>query len=46
MSLDVESLYTNVPITEAIELATNLVYEQDDTPPFDKETCRELLKLC
>ena len=46
VSLDVESLYTNVPITEAIELATNLIYEQDDTPPFDKETCRELLKLC
>ena len=46
VSLDIESLYTNVPITEAIELATDLIYEQDDTPPFDKETCRELLELC
>ena len=46
VSLDIESLYTNVPIIEAIELATNLIYEQDDTPPFDKETCRELLELC
>ena len=35
VSLDIESLYTNVPIIEAIELATNLIYEQDDTPPFD-----------
>ena len=46
VSLDVESLYTNVPVKEAIDLATNLIYECEEVPPFDKETCRELLMLC
>ena len=35
ISLDVKSLYTNVPVDEAIELATKLAYDGLEPPPFE-----------
>ena len=37
ISLDLKSLYTNVPVDEAIRLAADLVYEIDKIPEFSKE---------
>ena len=45
MSLDVKSLYTNVPVEESIELAADLVYSRDVVPDFSRATFVELLKL-
>ena len=43
----VVSLYTNVPVEEAIEVCTDLLYSgEHQIPPVDKETFKELLKLC
>ena len=42
ISLDVKSLYTNVPVNESITLAADLVYE---IPTYTKETFVSLLKL-
>jgi hypothetical protein len=46
-SFDVESLYTNVPVEEAIEIALNYIYKPGKTIdiPFDKEQMRILLNL-
>ena len=38
ISLDVTSLFTNVPVEESIQLCANLLYESDKVPPVDKET--------
>ena len=32
-SLDVENLFTNVPVTETIEIFCNKVYNNPDIPP-------------
>ena len=40
-------MYTNVPVEEAIEVCTDLLYSgEHQLPPVDKETFKELLKLC
>ena len=47
MSFDVSSLYTNVPVYEAMEECTNLFYSgRYKKPPVDKQTFRELLESC
>ena len=46
VSFDVVSLYTNVPVLEAIQIAADRLYSGDfDLPPVTKETFIELLKL-
>ena len=46
ISFDVSSLYTNVPVNEAINDASNLLYSgRYETPPADKETFIALTKL-
>ena len=46
ISFDVSSLYTNVPVNEAINDAANLLYfGRYETPPVDKETFIALTKL-
>ena len=37
-SMDVESLYTNVPVVEAILLAADKLYASDKQPSIDKDT--------
>ena len=37
VSLDVKSLYTNVPVEEAIQLAVQMVYENPERPPVEKK---------
>ena len=47
VSFDVVSLYTNVPVLEAIEECTNLLYsDKYRKPPVDKETFKRLLNVC
>ena len=47
VSFDVTSLYTNVPVYEAIDDCTNLLYSGNyKKPPIDKHTFKELLKIC
>ena len=46
ISFDLSSLYTNVPVNEAINDAANLLYSgKYETPPVDKETFIALTKL-
>ena len=40
-----KSLYTNVPVDEAIELATKLAYDGLEPPPFDRAVFQKLLHL-
>ena len=44
-SMNVESLYTNVPLMEAILLAADKLYASDKQPPMDKETFIRLLSV-
>ena len=47
ISFDVVSLYTNVPVQEAIDTCADLLYSGNyQLPPVDKETFKELLQLC
>ena len=47
MSFDVSSLYTNVPLKEAIEDCTELLYSgKYPKPPVDRQTFVELVSLC
>ena len=47
LSFDVVSLYTNVPVQEAIEVCSDLLFSgKYELPPVDKETFKELLELC
>ena len=47
VSFDVSSLYTNVPVQEAIDTVADLLYSgEHQLPPVDKATFKELLKLC
>ena len=47
VSFDVSSLYTNVPVQEAIDVCPDLLYSgKHELPPVDKETFKELLRLC
>ena len=46
VSFDVVSLYTNVPVLEAIDVAADRLYCGDfEVPPVSKETFTELMKL-
>ena len=45
MSLDVKSLYTNVPVDESIKMAADLVYSRPSIPEFSKDTFITLLGL-
>ena len=46
VSFDVTSLYTNVPVTEAIDVCTDLLYSgKYPVPPVDKETFRTLAQI-
>ena len=47
-SLDVESLFTNVPVEETISMMCNKVYRDDSTPalPIPEDSLRDLLRLC
>ena len=51
VSLDVESLFTNVPVVEAIGRASDMLFDraidwaEGKQPPFNKETFKELLML-
>ena len=46
VSFDVSSLYTNVPVNEAIQVCADLLYSgKYEHPPIDKETFTELLQL-
>ena len=47
-SLDVESLFTNVPIDDTIRIIVHSVYEHPTMPPprFPKETLKKLLEIC
>ena len=44
-SLDVRSLYTNVPVNEAIELALSKLYNSDQVHEMPTSTLKTLLKL-
>jgi len=47
ISFDVTSLYTNVPLQEAIHDCTELLYSgQYQKPSVDRETFKELVTLC
>ena len=47
VSFDVVSLYTNVPLIEAIKVCADLLYSgKYEQPPVDKETFVELLTIC
>ena len=45
VSRDVTSLYTNVPVADAIEIAVQKVYLQNEPPPLQKEVFKRLLQL-
>eukprot|EP00794_Sanderia_malayensis_P010390 gene10390-11471_t len=47
VSFDVTSLYTNVPLHEAIDDCTELLYSgRYEEPPVDRETFKELVSIC
>ena len=47
-SLDVESLFTNVPVKDTIDIIIENVYQHPtiDKPPIPKEMMKELLLIC
>ena len=45
LPLDVKSLYTNVPLREAINIALRSFYARDDKPDIPRTTMKPLLKL-
>ena len=47
ISFDVDNLYTNVPVSEAIEITLDLLFEQTDKPDllFDREQMKHLLEI-
>ena len=47
-SLDVESLFTNVPIDETVDIILKYVYENENVPAprLPKQILKELLQLC
>ena len=44
-SMDVKSLYTNVPVTEAIDLACDALYATELPPELNRSTFRKLMEL-
>ena len=45
ISLDVKSLYTNVPLKEAIDIALRKLYEQAEPPSTARKTMKRLLNM-
>ena len=45
ISLDVNSLYTNVPLKEAVEIALRRLYEHVNPPETSRKTMKKLLNL-
>ena len=45
ISLDVKSLYKNVPLKEAIDIALRKLYERDEPPSIAKKTMKRLLNM-
>ena len=45
LSLDVKSLYTNVPVKEAINIALRSLYARDDKSDIPRTTMKRLLEL-
>ena len=45
LSLDLKSLYTNVPVKEAIDIALRSLYARDDKPDIPRLTMKRLLEL-
>ena len=45
ISLDVKSLYTNVPLEEAIDIALGKLYEQGEPPSMARKTMKRLLNM-
>ena len=46
-SLDVESLFTNVPVDETIQLILKKIYHSEETPlPIPESTLKSLLEIC
>ena len=45
ISFDVKSLYTNVPLKEAVEIAPRRLYEQVNPPETSRKTMKKLLNL-
>ena len=45
ISLDVKSLYTNVPLNEAVEIALRRLYEQVNPPETSRKTMKKLQNL-
>lgn len=46
VSFDVSSLYTNVPVMEAIDICTELLFDgNQEAPPVDKETFKVLAQI-
>ena len=45
ITLDVRSLYTNVPLKESIEIALQKLYSQESTPENQRETIKKLLNM-
>ena len=45
LSLDVKSLYTKVPVNEAINIALRSLYARDDEPDIPRTTMKRLLEL-
>ena len=44
-SLDVKSLYTNVPVAEAIDIACHVLYNSDSAPEIDRDSYKQLMQL-
>lgn len=44
VSFDVESLFTNIPLREVIDLACEKVYGAESIPPFEKRHFKKLLE--
>ena len=45
ISLDVKSLYTNVPLKEAIKIALQKLYSQESPPEIQRATMKRLLNM-
>ena len=43
--MDVKSLYTNVSVLEAINIAADKVYYLEEKPPMDKSIFMQLMRL-
>ena len=48
VSYDVVSLFTNVPLSDTIDIIVNFVYGEGSVvkPPFDEDTFRKMLRKC